>query len=42
MVWSGEKLQELVPLQIERVETTDKHVVRIVPSEPARPFFAWA
>ena len=39
---SGDKLQELVPWLIERVETADKHVVRIVPTEPARPFFAWA
>lgn len=39
---SGDKLQELVPWLIARVETADKHVVRIVPAEPARPFFAWA
>ncbi len=39
---SGDKLQELVPWLIERVETADKRVVRVVPTEPARPFFAWA
>lgn len=39
---SDDKLQELVPWLIERVETDEKHVVRIIPTEPARPFFAWA
>jgi hypothetical protein len=39
---SGEKLQELVPWLMELVETADKHVVRIVPKQEARPFFAWA
>ena len=39
---SGAKLQELVPWLIERVETAEKRVVRIVPTEPARPFFACA
>lgn len=39
---SGDNLQELVPWLIERVETAEKHVVRIVPTEPARPVFAWA
>ena len=39
---SGDKHQELIAWLIERVETDDKHVVRIVPTEPARPFFAWA
>ncbi len=39
---SGDKLQELVPWLIARVETADKHVVRIVPTDPARHFFAWA
>jgi hypothetical protein len=39
---SGDKLQELVPWLIARVETANKAVVRIVPTEPARPFFAWA
>lgn len=39
---SGDKLQELVPWLIERVETADRRVIRIVPTEPARSFFAWA
>jgi hypothetical protein len=39
---SGDKLQELVPWLIARVETAERHVVRIVPTEPALPFFAWA
>ena len=39
---SGDKLQELIPWLIERVETNDRRVVRVVPTEPARPFFAWA
>ena len=38
---SGDKLQGLVPWLITRVETAEKPVVRIVPTEPARPFFAW-
>ena len=37
---SGDKLQELVPWLVERVETDDRRVVRIVPTEPAQPFFA--
>ena len=39
---SGDTLQELVPWLVERVETADKHVVRVVPTPGARPFFAWA
>ena len=39
---SGDKLQELVPWLIARVETAERHVLRIVPTEPARPFFAWS
>jgi len=30
------------PWLIARVETAERHVVRIVPTEPARPFLAWA
>jgi hypothetical protein len=30
---SGDKLQELVPWLVERVETDDRRVVRIVPTE---------
>jgi hypothetical protein len=39
---SGDKLQELVPNLIARVETADRHVTRIVPKEGVKPFFAWA
>jgi hypothetical protein len=39
---SGDKVQELLPWLIARVETADKQVVRIVPTDAARPFFAWA
>jgi hypothetical protein len=39
---SGDKLQELVPDLIARVETADRHVTRIVPTEGVKPFFAWA
>jgi hypothetical protein len=39
---SSDKLHELLPYLIERVKAADRHVVRIVPTEPARPFFAWA
>ncbi len=36
---SDEKIRELVALLVERVETTDREVVRVVWSGPARPFF---
>jgi hypothetical protein len=39
---SGDKLQELVPWLVERVETHDRSVVRIVPTPAVRPFFEWA
>jgi hypothetical protein len=36
---SGDKLQELLPLLIARVEARDRRVVGVVPTEPAAPFF---
>jgi hypothetical protein len=39
---SGDKLQELLPLLVARVEARDRRVVRVVPTEPAAPFFRWA
>lgn len=39
---SLDKLQELVPLLVERIETADQHVVRIVPKDQAKPHYAWA
>lgn len=38
---SGDKLHELVPWLIERVETAHRAVVRVVPTGAARPFFDW-
>jgi hypothetical protein len=38
----GEKRQELVASLVERVETTEQEVVRVVRTPPARPFFASA
>ena len=39
---SKERLQELVALLVERVETAEQHVVRVEWTAPARPFFAVA
>ena len=37
---SDEKVRELVALLVERVETADRQVARVVWTAPARPFFA--
>ena len=39
---SDEKLRELVALLVERVETADRQLARVVWTAPARPFFAAA
>jgi hypothetical protein len=36
---SDEKRRELVSLLVERVETADRQVARVVWTPPARPFF---
>jgi hypothetical protein len=39
---SDEKLRELVALLVERVETADRQLARVVWTAPARPFVAAA